>query len=194
MAIREILEFPDPRLRTVARPVERFDEDLAELVEDLFETMYDAPGIGLAATQVNVHQRLLVKLGRGERQPDGGFLAGAGLGDKRCPEPELGLGKVVVETFERIQGAGGQAGSGRSSGKDYRFGGEFWVVMSTEGGTRPEIRRIRTGITDLDRVEIIEGLEESESVLVLPSSHLVETQQDLQNFLNRRIGIPGIQR
>jgi peptide deformylase len=60
MAIREILEFPDPRLRTVAKPVERFDEDLAELVEDMFETMYEEKGIGLAATQINVHQRVLV--------------------------------------------------------------------------------------------------------------------------------------
>ena len=53
MAIREILEFPDPRLRTVAKPVESFDEGLAELVEDLYETMYEEQGIGLAATQVN---------------------------------------------------------------------------------------------------------------------------------------------
>ncbi len=93
-----------------------------------------------------------------------------------------------------FQGGGGQDGSGRSKEKDYRFGGDFWVVMSADGGARPVIRKIRTGITDLDRVEIVEGLEESESVLVLPSSHLVETQQDLQRFLNRRIGIPGIQR
>ncbi len=50
-----------------------------------------------------------------------------------------------------------------------------------------------TGITDLDRVEIIEGLKEGESVLILPSTHLVETQQDLQNWINRRIGrLPGI--
>jgi peptide deformylase len=60
MAIRDILEFPDPRLRTVAKPVERFDEELAELVEDLFETMYEEQGIGLAATQVDVHRRVLV--------------------------------------------------------------------------------------------------------------------------------------
>jgi HlyD family secretion protein len=98
------------------------------------------------------------------------------------------------QLMRRIFQGAGEGGSGRSSGKDYRFGGDFWVVMEAEGGGRPEIRRIRTGITDLDRVEIVEGLEESESVLVLPSSHLVETQQDLQNFLNRRIGIPGIQR
>jgi peptide deformylase len=60
MALREILEFPDPRLRTQARPVETFDEALAELVEDLFETMYAEKGIGLAATQVDEHQRVLV--------------------------------------------------------------------------------------------------------------------------------------
>jgi peptide deformylase len=60
MAKLEILEFPDPRLRTVAKPVDRFDDDLRQLVEDMVETMYDAQGIGLAATQVNVHRRLLV--------------------------------------------------------------------------------------------------------------------------------------
>jgi peptide deformylase len=60
MAILEILEFPDPRLRTVAKPVETVDDELRKLIDDMFETMYDAPGIGLAATQVNVHKRLLV--------------------------------------------------------------------------------------------------------------------------------------
>ena len=60
MAKLEILEIPDPRLRTIAKPVESFDETLVQLVEDMLETMYDARGIGLAATQVNVHQRLLV--------------------------------------------------------------------------------------------------------------------------------------
>ncbi|MFZ5722154.1 MAG: peptide deformylase [Pseudomonadota bacterium] len=60
MAIREILEFPDPRLRTIAKPVEQVDDALRTLINDMFETMYAAPGIGLAATQVNVHLRLLV--------------------------------------------------------------------------------------------------------------------------------------
>ena len=60
MAKLPILEFPDPRLRTVAKPVERVDDALRSLVDDMFETMYAAPGIGLAATQVDVHQRLLV--------------------------------------------------------------------------------------------------------------------------------------
>ena len=60
MAIREILEVPDPRLKTVSTPVEVFDEELKTLVEDMFETMYDAPGIGLAAIQVGVPKRVLV--------------------------------------------------------------------------------------------------------------------------------------
>lgn len=60
MAILEILEFPDPRLRTVAKPVDTVDDALRQLIDDMLETMYDAQGIGLAATQVNVHRRLLV--------------------------------------------------------------------------------------------------------------------------------------
>ena len=60
MAKLTILEFPDPRLRTKAQPVTEFGPDLARLVADMFETMYEAPGIGLAATQVNVHKQLLV--------------------------------------------------------------------------------------------------------------------------------------
>ncbi len=60
MAILDILHYPDPRLRTVARPVEVVDAEVQQLVDDMFETMYDAPGIGLAATQVNVHRRVIV--------------------------------------------------------------------------------------------------------------------------------------
>ena len=60
MAILRILEFPDPRLRKKAVPVADVDDDLRNLIDDMFETMYAAPGIGLAATQVDVHKRLLV--------------------------------------------------------------------------------------------------------------------------------------
>lgn len=60
MAKLTILEFPDPRLRTRASLVESVDDGLKSLIDDLFETMYEAPGIGLAATQVNVHKRVLV--------------------------------------------------------------------------------------------------------------------------------------
>ena len=60
MAILEILEYPDPRLRKRAEPVEQVDDDIRRLAADMLETMYAAPGIGLAATQVNVHKRVLV--------------------------------------------------------------------------------------------------------------------------------------
>jgi peptide deformylase len=60
MAKLKILEFPDPRLRTKATPVDVVDDELRTLIDDMFETMYAAPGIGLAATQVNVHRRLLI--------------------------------------------------------------------------------------------------------------------------------------
>jgi len=60
MAKLKILEFPDPRLRTRATPVDAVDDELRRLIGDMFETMYEAPGIGLAATQVDVHKRLLV--------------------------------------------------------------------------------------------------------------------------------------
>lgn len=60
MSVLTIIEFPDPRLRTVAQPVAVFDETLKTFVEDMLETMYSANGVGLAATQVNVHERVLV--------------------------------------------------------------------------------------------------------------------------------------
>ncbi|WQG59457.1 peptide deformylase [Pseudomonas sp. RTB3] len=60
MAILNILEFPDSRLRTIAKPVAVVDDGIRQLVDDMFETMYEAPGIGLAATQVNVHKRVVV--------------------------------------------------------------------------------------------------------------------------------------
>ncbi len=60
MAKLQILEYPDPRLRTVAAKVDEVTDKTRALIDDMFETMYAAPGIGLAATQVNVHQRVLV--------------------------------------------------------------------------------------------------------------------------------------
>ena len=60
MAKLTILEFPDPRLRKKAVPVDHVDDSLRALIDDMFETMYAAPGIGLAATQVDIHRRLLV--------------------------------------------------------------------------------------------------------------------------------------
>lgn len=60
MAKLDILRYPDPRLHTVAKPVQAIDTRIRTLVKDMIETMYDANGIGLAATQVNVHERLVV--------------------------------------------------------------------------------------------------------------------------------------
>lgn len=60
MAILDILNYPDPRLYTVAKPVKEVDASIRRLIDDMAETMYDAPGIGLAATQVNVHQQVIV--------------------------------------------------------------------------------------------------------------------------------------
>jgi len=60
MALLQILHYPDPRLRTIAKPVSVFGEDIQRIVADMFETMYAAPGIGLAATQVNIARRILV--------------------------------------------------------------------------------------------------------------------------------------
>ena len=60
MALLPILEFPDERLRTIARPVDAVDDQIRSILDDMLETMYEAPGIGLAATQVDVHQRMIV--------------------------------------------------------------------------------------------------------------------------------------
>ena len=60
MALLSILEFPDPRLRTQAKRVDQVDDSHRKILDDMLETMYDAPGIGLAATQVDVHQRMIV--------------------------------------------------------------------------------------------------------------------------------------
>ena len=60
MSVREILKFPDKRLRKVAKPVQKFDDYLNILIKDMFETMYHSDGIGLAATQIDVHLRVIV--------------------------------------------------------------------------------------------------------------------------------------
>ena len=70
MTCLTILEYPDPRLRTVAQPVDAVDDALRRLIDDMLETMYASKGVGLAATQVNVHRRLLVlDVSDGQDQP-----------------------------------------------------------------------------------------------------------------------------
>ena len=71
MAIREIIEAPDPFLKVISAPVEAVDDDLRQLIDDMVETMYAAPGIGLAAIQVGVPKRVLVlDISNDEEEPD----------------------------------------------------------------------------------------------------------------------------
>ena len=70
MAILDILYYPDARLRTCAKPVQQVDQHIKTLVDNMFETMYKAPGIGLAATQVNIHQQIVViDISKGKNKP-----------------------------------------------------------------------------------------------------------------------------
>ena len=88
MPLLNILHYPDPRLRNRAEPVQQFDDELRSLVDDMFETMYDAPGIGLAAIQVNVPKRIIV------------MDTSEGKNDPRCfinPEILDSRGKVKTE-------------------------------------------------------------------------------------------------
>ena len=99
--------------------------------------------------------------------------------------------KLLRQVFSGANEHGARERS-RASTSDYRFGGDFWVVVRTESGNT-RITTVRGGITDLDRVEIVSGLEEADQVLILPSAHLVETQERLQQFIKRRVGtVPGI--
>ncbi|MEJ2128772.1 MAG: efflux RND transporter periplasmic adaptor subunit [Woeseiaceae bacterium] len=108
--------------------------------------------------------------------------------DLRSTATILGIDEAVIR--DALRGSNSNRPRG-SSGSDYRFGGHFWVVADNNGTF--EFRNVVTGITDLDRVEIAEGLQPDETVLILPSTHLVETQQELQRWISRRIGgVPGI--
>lgn len=70
MAILTVLHYPDPRLRKVAEPVQQVDDAVRQLVDDMFDTMYQAPGIGLAATQVDVHKRIItIDISEDKTQP-----------------------------------------------------------------------------------------------------------------------------
>jgi peptide deformylase len=121
MSKRTILEFPDPRLRTKAQPVTRFDAALGTLIDDMLETMYAAPGIGLAATQVDVHQRVIVidlsaernqplelvnpeiLTREGEASTEEGCLSVPGIFDevKRASKVKLRAQDRTGQTFER---------------------------------------------------------------------------------------------
>jgi len=99
--------------------------------------------------------------------------------------------KLLRTIFADSNGSAGERRP-RGANTDYRFGGDFWVVIDKGDGST-QIVPVRGGLTDLDRVEVVAGLQESDRVLILPSAHLVETQERLQQFINRRVGtVPGI--
>lgn len=105
MAILDILHYPDKRLRTAAKPVEKVDESIKKLVDDMFETMYIAPGIGLAATQVNVHQQVIViDVSEDKSQPlcliNPEIIAEEGV--ESCDEGCLSVPEIY-ETVERCE-------------------------------------------------------------------------------------------
>jgi len=89
MALLDILEFPDPRLRTKAEPVAVVDDSVRVLIANMLETMYEAPGIGLAATQVNVHRRIIVVDVSENRDQPHAFI-----------NPELTVSGEEIETEE----------------------------------------------------------------------------------------------
>jgi peptide deformylase len=93
MSLLPIIETPDPRLRTVSTPVEKIDADLQTLIDDMFETMYAAPGIGLAAIQVGVPKRLLVIDLQEQEGEDG----------KPVREPRVFINPEILETSEEVQ-------------------------------------------------------------------------------------------
>lgn len=95
MAIRPILEVPDPRLRRISTPVENINDEIRVLIRDMFETMYDAPGIGLAAAQIDVPLRILVMdLGDG---PDDGSEEAAENG---VPNPRVFINPELLDPSE----------------------------------------------------------------------------------------------
>ena len=105
MAKLEILHYPDKRLRTVAEPVEVVDGSIRKLVDDMFETMYEAPGIGLAATQVNVHKRVIVMDLSPEKDEPRVFINPEIIETDGIEETEEGCLSVpdIYETVERAE-------------------------------------------------------------------------------------------
>src|SRR4051794_8978346 len=93
MSILPIIETPDPRLRQISKPVETVDAELDRLIDDMFETMYAAPGIGLAAIQVGVPKRLLVIDLQEEQSEDG----------KPIREPRVFINPEILESSEEVQ-------------------------------------------------------------------------------------------
>lgn len=186
----DVLTLPVPALRT--------DRDLATTAQILGLTEDDLAGQLQAAQAAAAPGDVAVAVPRsmtiGERTvvlPEGvtaeqvrAAMAKRRAAQELTPDERAMMRKV-------FDGSGSGSGGGGRPTTGYQFGSSFWVV-AVRGGRQVPVP-VRTGITDLDRAEIVSGLEEGESVLLLPSSHLVETQQQLQSFVNRRVGgVPGI--
>ena len=110
MAILPILCYPDPRLHKVAKPVERVDERIQTLVKDMLETMYEAQGIGLAATQVDVHERVIVIDVSEERNqpmvlinPEILETSGEQTGDEGCLSVPGMAGQVTRPNYVKVK-------------------------------------------------------------------------------------------
>ena len=115
MSVREILILPDPLLRKVAEPVESFDDDLQKTVDDMFETRYDAPGIGLAGPQIGFMKRVIVIDLADEENPDSGKIAmvnpeivglTARPGDEEMPEKGASRQLIGTSATNTRSGAG----------------------------------------------------------------------------------------
>lgn len=183
----DVLALPVPALRT--------DRDLAStagilgIEEAELRAQLDAQqqATGEAPNAAPAGETLVLG-GRSIELPEGiGAAEVRALMDKRRAGGELSADEraLMRRVFQGVdQGSPPRGG--------YQFGSSFWVVVERDGATVPV--RVTTGITDLDRAEIVTGLKEGDQVLLLPSSHLLEVQQQLQSFINRRMGagVPGI--
>jgi HlyD family secretion protein len=187
---RDVLTVPVMALRT-----ERDVAPTASILgadEQTLRTQISAGSGGAAdAADETPAVETVTVMGRSVELPEG-VDAGSfrALLDKRRAGGELSAdeSRLLRQVFTAARD--GAASGGPQT--DYRFGGNFWVVVQDEDGST-HATAVRTGITDLDRVEIVSGLDEGELVLILPSANLIETQERLQQFISRRVGtLPGM--
>lgn len=187
---RDVLTVPVMALRTerdVAPTASILGYDTDELRAEISASL-PATGEAADAPQVPARETISV-MGRTIELPEGVDAAQVrSLMDKRRSGAELDPDerRLMRSVFSAAREQDDTPQS------DYRFGGTFWVIVADgNGGTRAQ--SVRTGITDLDRVHIVAGLEEGDRVLILPSANLIETQERLQDFINRRVGtLPGM--
>jgi HlyD family secretion protein len=185
----DVLTLPVPALRT--------DRDLATTAgilgiseDELSQELHAQDGTDRDAAAAEQAGRTITLGDRKLTLPEGvtADQVRAAVAKRRAGEQLSEDERAVMRKVFQGSGAGGGGGGQPAS---YKFGSSFWVVAERDGKRVPV--RVHTGITDLDRAEIVDGLKEGDTVLMLPSSHLVETQQQLQSFITRRVGgVPGI--